>query len=358
MKTVFIVCLIAGFCGVIGTFTKGEEYQEQSPIFLDKLKKIAEKMEVFPIDFIARKGPLSHFRDNSPFPKIAVRLELTNENFRDFYDFCELALQATEEDVELSIKKIETASPKEQALLLTVIYVYSFPWSKEKPFVFSGNQDELKKYRERRDQTGEDVAFENLLPYRSWLGLNYHNFDTENRKITDEITHFKYKKIVERFIDNQQIAFPAMEVSPQIIQERNHSQLRECINNKLLNMKERRPYIDEKRPYYDLVNISSRKEKMELLKKNYPEEYKQLFSDIFFLEYIHDIYPLTAGSGPRSGNGSSTPKTVGQVAQQLLDSWEPLKRISKKEKNILPKEKELSPQLPPLPSLESLKIVP
>jgi hypothetical protein len=239
---------------------------------------------------------------------------------------------------------------------LTVIYVYSFPWSKEKPFVFSGNQEELKKYRERRDQTGEDVNFRTLLSYRSWLGLNYHNFDTENRKIADEITHFKYKKIVERFVDNQQIAFPAIEVSPQTIQERNSSQLRECINNKLLNIKEWIPYKEI--PYNDLVNISSRKEKMELLKKNYPEEYKQLFSDIFFLEYVHDIFPPSAGSGPRSGNGSSTPKMLGQIAQQLLDSWEPLKQISIKREGILPQEKELSPKLPPLPPLESLKIVP
>jgi hypothetical protein len=181
---------------------------------------------------------------------------------------------------------------------------------------------------------------------------------TENRKIADEITHFKYKKIVERFIDNQQIAFLAIEVSPQIIQERNDSQLLKRINNQLLNIKEWIPYIDKEMPFYDLANISSRKEKMELLKKNYPEEYKQLFSDIFFLEYLHDTYPSTAGSGHRSGNASATPKTLGQVAQQLLDSWEPLERISKKEKNILPQEKELSPKLPPLPSLESLKIVP
>jgi len=84
----------------------------------------------------------------------------------------------------------------------------------------------------------------------------------------------------------------------------------QCINKNLL--------------YSDFLNISSRKEKLDLLKINYPEEYQQLCSDMFFLRYFYDIFPVTSGTGPKSGNASSTPKTVGQIAQQLLESWEPL----------------------------------
>jgi hypothetical protein len=331
MKTIYVTFFVVGILSMIVKPTIGEEYVlEQSQTYLTALKQIADKMEVFPIDLISRQGQLSNFIDGESRSKIAIRLELTSENFRYFYDFCELALRATEEDIEVCIDKIKSASPKEQSLILTVIYVYSFPWSKEKPFVSSENQEELKKYWDFRNSGGEDIAFYVLLGCRSWLGMNYHNFDTKNRPTCDEVIRSKYKKIVEKFIDDPQIAFSAITITPPKRERRVHERI---------NISELLPKsIRDKRKefsYYDFENISSRKEKLDLLKKNYPEEHQQIISDIFFLLYVNDTCNIRTPLGfPPNGNASATPKTVGQIAQQLIDSWEPMKQVLPKEKKI------------------------
>jgi hypothetical protein len=338
----------------VETIVKGEESKEQLSDYFDELRIIADKMEVFPIDFIARQGSFSNIRYGRP--KIGIRLELTNRNFRYFYDFCELALRATEEDIEVCIEKIKSASPQEQSLILTVIYVYSFPWSKEKPFVYSGDQEELKKYWDFRNSGGEDIDFNVLLGYRSWLGMNYHNFDTQNRPICEEVIRSKYKNIVEKFINDPQVAFPAITFSPQEeIENRNYEHY-ERYKKITENIDDKLKRIRGELLYNGLTNISLRKEKLDLLKENYPEEYQQIISDIFFLLYIADSSPsYPSGIGTKKGNTSTTPKTVGQIAQQLLDSWEPLKQVSPTEKKI--KDSPTRPPLPSLPPLE-FKVVP
>jgi hypothetical protein len=275
---------------MIGNLTKGGDTLEQPPIYVAQLKQIAKKMEVFPIDLIARQGPLT-----SPY-KMIYHEELTRDEFRTFYDFCELALSATEKDIETCLGKLETFSPKEQALLLTIIYVYSFPWSDKFPSALF-----------RRD---------NQKQVLSWLSLNYTNFNTENRRSCSVHTRTKYQSLIKRFVDNDKIAFS--EVILNFDKKNNHEKERTALRNE---MKEK--VSEEKMREYGL-DIISRKEYFLYLEKKYPQEYQQKISDILFVFYPEDYFPslIASGVGPKSGNASATPKTVGQIAQQLLSSLE------------------------------------
>jgi hypothetical protein len=318
MKTVYIICFVTGIMSMMENLMKAEDILEQSQSYSVKLKQIAEKMEVFPIDLIARKGPLA-----TPY-KMVYYEELTIYDFRAFYNFCELALSATEKDIETCLGKLEYFSPKEQALLLTIIYVYSFPWS---------------------DKLSSDLLMQDRQKNKmSWLGLNYTNLDKKNRQYCDIYIRTKYQLLIKRFINNDKIAFPKviLDFDKKNKNENERITLRYDIKEEI---------GEEKMREYEL-DIISRKEYFLDLEKRYPHKYRQKISDILFIFYPSDYFPyLTpSGIGPEHGNTSSTPKTLGQIAQQLIDSWEPTKPISTKEKNI-------SPTLPPLPSFE-FKMIP
>jgi hypothetical protein len=187
----------------VETIVKGVESTEQSSVYLTKLKQIAGKMEVFPIDLIARQGPLTHCRVGSSYPEIAYRWELKRDAFRHFYDFCILALQAKERDIEFCIAHMDTLSPKEQALVLTAIYIYVFTWASEVP--------EKMRYGEQ----------ERLKKHLSWFALNYHNINMYERIPCDDKKRLFYKKIIENYVSDQHIAFQAISLSKEQIEKNN-----------------------------------------------------------------------------------------------------------------------------------------
>ena len=89
-------------------------------------------MKIFPIDLIARDGPLSYFVKGSSYPKISIRQEMNREAFERFYNFCQLAFDATPRDIRACINYLPKASVKEKSLILTILYIYLYPWEKQK----------------------------------------------------------------------------------------------------------------------------------------------------------------------------------------------------------------------------------
>jgi hypothetical protein len=284
----------------VETIVKGEESEEQLSNYFDELRIIAEKMEVFPIDLIARKGLLTHCQVGSSYPEIAYRWELKRDAFRHFYDFCILALQAKERDIEFCIAHMDTLSPKEQSLVLTVIYIYILPWANEVP--------EKMGYGEQ----------ERLKTLRSWFALNYHNINMYERIPCDNKKCLFYKKIIENYISDQHIAFQEISLSKEQIEKNNveRGRLRIEIND----IVKKNPDMGTSTKYR--LYITDRKEFFNLIRKKYPNDYHQMISDRLYTSYTNDMFPINSGLIPKSGNASTTPKTVGQIAQQLIDSWD------------------------------------
>ena len=67
--------------------------------YVEQIQQIAKKMEVFPVDLIARDGPISYFEKGSKYPIIGFREELDRGDFKRFYDFCQLAFSARQKDI-------------------------------------------------------------------------------------------------------------------------------------------------------------------------------------------------------------------------------------------------------------------
>ena len=160
----------------------------ESSVFLQQIRDFAKEMEVFPISFIAKKGPLSNWNEGGSDYR---RIELTRESFRIFYEFCQLALDATPEDIDTCLDYLDAASPREQALLMTAMYIYVYPWESQEPI----------------------VDFRKLIWECRWFPIQFvtNAFDLtarKNREDGDTHRNACFMKIRE-YVDDDTIAFPA-----------------------------------------------------------------------------------------------------------------------------------------------------
>ncbi|MDO4570695.1 MAG: hypothetical protein Q4D38_09950 [Planctomycetia bacterium] len=199
-----------------------------------------------------------------------------------------MALQATEEDVEQCVARLESAPAREQALLLTVVYVYAFPWP----------TDDLSKESHAIQRGRND--------YWSPLAVNLPYFDTQNRK-SYQGDRERFRKIIERYTASDAVAFRA-----------------------ILDRRRQWSALEARKKFLDSWNFHQRgsffsHEDFARLKEQHPTEYPKWIS--FQLgSRIYDALSLSVVSGICKDylNTSKTAKTVGQIATQLLESWEPI----------------------------------
>ena len=131
MRIKYLFPLMASLILVLSSTLKGDEFVT-GPSYVEQIQQIAEEMEVFPIDLIAREGPLSFFRKGEEYPIISIRDEMDYESFKLFYKFCQLAFNASLQDIDSCVDYLPQASAKEKSLILTTFYVYAYPWEKQK----------------------------------------------------------------------------------------------------------------------------------------------------------------------------------------------------------------------------------
>ena len=260
-------------------------------------------MEVFPIDFIAREGPLSFFQKDSSYPKIIWRTDLTPEAFENFYRFCQLALDASPTDVEACAEYLPQASPKEQALILTILYVYVYPW------------ENFKEFTDRHDE-------ETAVKTRSWLALVYPfgAFDVErrNRFLSTERPREGYRDLIESFLSNENIAFPALPPSPD-----------PSLNKEYAAKRWAKATGGDPADFIQWNTLwgrlSGRKKIAEEIREEFsPTSAARLISGSLYCNYWSTIWWTSHNPSNTSSpaNASAKPKTVGQIAQELLESWE------------------------------------
>ncbi len=262
------------------------------PPFVQKLHSIAERMEVFPVDFIARKGPLEGG---------VRRSELHLEDFRIFCEFCYFVLHATEEDFEDCVNALPMVkSPKTQALILTALYIHTRTFSDE----------HTKK---------QDGKFTDSVSSWSWLEKNavHFNYDVKKQTVLKPAETQRYQSIIRAYSSSSETAFERVDgYKAKWLDERS--------NNRFL---QREPKFSS-----NLVNDfeSSHIDRVELCAKLWEKNDSDallIISDLLFLCYSEDLHPdyRALGTFIPFNNASATPKTVGQIATQLLESWEPIK---------------------------------
>ncbi len=128
IPVLLVVLFVAATLAISGKQTTKISYVEQ-------IQQFANTMEVFPVDLIARDGPISYFEKGSKYASIGFREELDKASFKRFYDFCQLAFNARQKDIDACVDYLPQASAKEKALILTVFYIYVYPWEKQKLIV-------------------------------------------------------------------------------------------------------------------------------------------------------------------------------------------------------------------------------
>jgi len=307
-KRIVVIAVIISFAAMIILALQIKTYREKlasKPSYVERIQKMAETMEVFPVDLIAREGPLSYFRKGPRLPKISIRWELNREAFDQFYDFCQLAFDATPKDINKCIKYLPEASAKEKSLILTVFYIYIYPWEKQK-------------------QVTSQYDYIEAIKTRSWLSLQYPTgaFDLTIRE-KFQSDHVKSSKrllpIITQYLNNDEIVFQTISI------EEGDSTKDDSISREdrieaedlLWSLK-----IDDVQNTLSLFFFKSRKKVVDEIRRKYPNDASKKISNVLYVTYWQDMSHEYSGGSLRGGNTSENPKTLGQIAQELLASWD------------------------------------
>ncbi|MBP5622240.1 MAG: hypothetical protein J6X44_09520 [Thermoguttaceae bacterium] len=313
MKKAMMI-LLAIFSVVTQQFTSRGDEHESKTLYVNQIQQIAKNLEVFPVDLIAREGPLSNFRKGSPSPCICYRYELNIESFGTFYAFCQLGFDAEPEDIDACIDYLPQASTKEKSLILSVLYIYSYPWERQ---IRVTNVDEHIE----------------ATKTRSWLSIQYPTgaFNTsisEKNRLRRREASKRLQSIVSQYINDDEVAFQACIIPPD---ERrafmNELEAVELI--KTLKTKDGTVNDD----FNEFFHILKRDNVLSVTQKKYPaENVAKAVSCYLYATYCWDLYGVIRSSdGPCAGNASEKPKTLGQIARQLLESWDPPQTIDDQE---------------------------
>ncbi len=319
MKNRIFIFLILLFVLSLQIKTQGQE-PISTPSYLAQIQKTAETMEVFPIDLIAREGPLSLYKTRSTRPDIGLRLELNREAFQQFYEFCQLAFDATPEDIDACIEYLPSATPKEKALILTVFYIYAYPWEKlweKHPPVIQTDLPYCKEWR-------PEIFFKT----QSWLFFQYptgvFDFTTREKFQTDHTKASKHLlPLIAQYINDAEIAFPSYEMPPIRDGSEELSNLKRESTIFLQSIKTKEGKFDD--DFKRFFHILSRENVLDEARKKYPaDSVSAVVSCCMYASYPRDTIGGVdlLGTLPFVGNTSQKPKTLGQIAQELLASWD------------------------------------
>ena len=274
-----------------------------------KIRQIAEKLDVFPVDLIARKGP---FRASSSATTLNYRIDLSLDQFLLFFEFCDIALKAAPEDVSGCIERLQndTPSPKEAALLLALLYISTKPRCEPLP---------ATKYEENLSLLRMQVSWLDMMLLTNSFELTNNITGDVGRNTSDVV-----KAIIESFKDDQREAFSAFTFNSTT--QRGWVEHWENYSKSIMDKIDRLG-IDRSEGKFD-SRVSH-----DIIPEMYQQEYftkmAQLYPDRPMktrAEFAYATFTWRRGGGLPSDikftpNLSKTPKTIGQIAQQLLESW-------------------------------------
>ncbi len=271
---------------------------------MEMIKKYAKELEIFPIEMLASHpdGPIAK-RCPKAFWK--TRYELTFQQYQVFFTFISFAVHVTEKDIDDMIACLDDASIKEKSLILTALFLY----------------ERLHRKPPKRYDLGTT-----FWPHHFW----------ENNKIPPKRWVY-LSSIIRKYASDLNMAYPAVTTDEKQLKklwekDRENSSARLKSLGILLDEAMYSPRLEqtESGPVFKITTIhdilSAYQNKLS------PAEFQEAEA---LLEYLCLPPPIAALSGsgnfnvswrPLSGiapegvdgNSSSQPKTLGEIATQLL----------------------------------------
>jgi phage anti-repressor protein len=285
----------------------------------------ANQMNVFPIRFIANQssGPINK-KEGSPW---FVRYELTFDQYELFYKLKYLAQTISQKELTNAITYLDKVTPKEKALILTMIYMYERTRRKPLDPIYTEGNDSLDAYAWYPPmfpilKTDKTVS---QRQWKKWIGV-LEQYSKDNAvafpAITEDIMTLKevWEKDQLRVLEMAK-SLGMIDPVKEAERERRQAKIDEQAKEHAKLIEQGRVLgLDETRTLIVDVNVALDLDRTkEVRRKASIEDRKKIDA---LTEYIHTQYIHVRRSGlvPLYGNSSNYPKTVGDIVTQLLMS--------------------------------------
>jgi hypothetical protein len=264
----------------------------------------ANQMNVFPISLITggRAGPI--YDKENERNRWRVRYEWTFDQYELFYKLKYLAQTMSQKELTDVIAYLDKATPKEKALILTMIYIYERTHRKaldrvEGDDIYLSNSGDLEEYVRRPP----------ILPIL---------------KPDKTVSRNQWKKwigILEQYSKDDTVAFPAITKNDTFLKkvwEKDQSRVFKMA--KSLGMIDPVKGVEWEKVQTKAVDWALDLERTKEIRRKVSNENRRKIDTL--TEYIHTQYEHFSRSGLiyLNGNSSKYPKTVGDIATQLLMS--------------------------------------
>ena len=315
-------------CAIGANLFAQEDRRPEDESLLETIKIEAANMEVFPVDLIAterlgaiyRKQGVLHWGD---------RYDLTFERYEPFYRFKTRAGLATPDELDACVDAFDQMSPREKALVITAIFI--FERTRRRPL-------------ENEERLTPNGNLSQRFPYYPFYPVSFLYYYPEDLVLpryapTDSIAKEKWNEwisVIERSRTISDEAFPAFKPDQwnpsfdRVFNEK-HSSNESVFESWKQNLEACRALVENKLNISDAhfgLDAFAFQKGRTFLKKVYELEldpsrskFEQEFAlrDYYFAIQRNDRF-MHSGSGPKSGNSSFVPKTLGDIADQLLKS--------------------------------------
>jgi len=322
MKTILLIQLSSLFLVCLSFPLYSEEPSNNTitktgKTLFDDIRDFAVKMEIFPMELYAPIGPLapqmfhkriiedeihnkSFVEENPPvdwgYRGWHVRYELTFDRYIPMFEFKERVVRAEIKEIENCIDRIDEMTPKEKALLFTAFYIFESRYR-----LNPGRQWAVKLM-----QASESSVSSRMIVNEYDYEICYLNF--LSRYMWD-----KWFTVVEQYKDSTTIAFPAFDHPLDDLKKEwkaNYDKYKHDMASKWNILVSETCSITISPGYSEMYRTSGEKP---------PEEIELL---LLYTGYQRTIRPFPGSADARffSGNSSVYPKTLGEIAMQILMS--------------------------------------
>jgi hypothetical protein len=254
----------------------------------------SNRIEVFPVDILAA-NPLGPLGANKTYSirmcnRWAFRYEVTFEKYIIFHEFKEIACHISKKELLDCVARIDEATPHEKALILITIFIF-------------------ERIHRKYPLSIKEKITNPVIPYY------------EPNTWTTSWQWHRLIAIIKKYEGNGEIAFPAIAIEDEKLKQSWSESYSE--NFKIYSLI-RHPQLVTSTNENNIDSIVQTKLQSFDYNINV-QKYK-----IIFDEYIYTIEGdgLLSGIGPAFGNSSATPKTLGDIATQLLMSRLPYEGIN------------------------------
>lgn len=286
---------------------------------LKTISEISRNSDVLPVDLFAWVGPLAHenkYVENwGTVPSQRIHEELAFESFCLFYEFCDMALNATVDDLRDCIRHVDSAPAREKALILSFLFIA------------------VQTDRKPLSRSEYESHFNDLRHKMTWLEMMVatESFKIKSRDMTiDDNLRAQVKETIHKYINSEEIAFPAIETNSWSsryyydwarFSRSVFEKVDACEIDRVTYRDPNRIFF--KQPPHDYLPEMYQQEYFKAILERNPDLSETFVRAEFAYATIlqrHGRYASSAG--PLVKNFSKKKKTVGDIAKQLLASWE------------------------------------